>query len=71
MTTCGADKVFEKLSVRRGISIDIESMDLRQFGPLVRMGAIIFGGIVTMNLASTVTLKALRFASEKKRVKIG
>lgn len=70
MTTCGADKVFEKLSVRRGISIDIEGMDLRQFGPLVRMGAIIFGGIVTMNLASTVTLKALRFASEKKREKV-
>jgi len=56
--------------VRKGISIDIgrKGMNLRPVGPLVRMAAVIFGGVATLNLASTVTIKLLRFASEKKRV---
>lgn len=37
---------------------------------MISGAAVIFGGIVTLNLASTVTLKALHIVSEKKRVKI-
>ncbi|ESW26964.1 hypothetical protein PHAVU_003G161700 [Phaseolus vulgaris] len=45
-------------------------MNLRPLGPLVRMAAVIFGGVATLNLASTVTIKLLRFSSEKKREKV-
>lgn len=31
---------------------------------------VIFGGIATLNVASTLTIKALQFASDKKRVMI-
>ncbi|KAK7347481.1 hypothetical protein VNO80_22011 [Phaseolus coccineus] len=34
------------------------------------MAAVIFGGVVTLNLTSTVTIKLLRFASEKKRERV-
>ncbi|XP_061345302.1 protein BUNDLE SHEATH DEFECTIVE 2, chloroplastic [Gastrolobium bilobum] len=37
---------------------------------LVTGAAVILGGVVTLNLASTATLKALNFASELKRKKI-
>ncbi|KAJ7978879.1 Heat shock protein DnaJ, cysteine-rich domain containing protein [Quillaja saponaria] len=37
---------------------------------LVTGAAVILGGIFTLNMASTVTLKALQFASEAKRRKI-
>ncbi|KAL5183583.1 hypothetical protein HKD37_17G047445 [Glycine soja] len=45
-------------------------MNLRPLGPLVRMAAVIFGGVATLNLASAATIKVLRFASEKKREKV-
>ncbi|XP_014507384.1 uncharacterized protein LOC106767077 [Vigna radiata var. radiata] len=56
---------------RKGVSIDIGRQDMnpRPLVPLVRTAAVIFGGVVTLNLTSTVTIKLLRFASEKKREK--
>ena len=42
----------------------------RPLRTLVTGAGVILGGIATLNLASTVTLKALSFASETKRVKI-
>jgi hypothetical protein len=42
----------------------------RPFRTWIKGGAIIFGGIVTLNVASTLTLKAFQFASENKRVRI-
>ncbi|XP_040871773.1 uncharacterized protein [Glycine max] len=44
-------------------------MNLRPLGPLVRMAVVIFGGVATLNLASAATIKVLRFASEKKRLR--
>lgn len=41
----------------------------KQIGFLGASAAIIFGGFVTLNVASTITLGALRAASEAKRVK--
>lgn len=41
----------------------------KQVGFLGATAAIIFGGFVTLNVASTITLGALRAASEAKRVK--
>ena len=43
----------------------------KQVGFLGATAAIIFGGFVTLNVASTITLGALRAASEAKRVKAG
>ncbi|KAB1209029.1 hypothetical protein CJ030_MR6G010454 [Morella rubra] len=34
-------------------------------------GAIILGGLLTLNLASSVTIRAIRFSNEAKRRKIG
>ncbi|XP_027920501.1 uncharacterized protein LOC114178663 isoform X2 [Vigna unguiculata] len=58
--------------LRKGVSIFIRRQDMnpRPLAPLVRMAAVIFGGVVTLNLTSTVTIKLLRFASEKKREKV-
>jgi hypothetical protein len=42
----------------------------RPFRTWIKGGAIIFGGIVTLNVASTLTLKVFQFASENKRVRI-
>jgi hypothetical protein len=42
----------------------------RPFRTWIKGGAIIFGGIVTLNVGSTLTLKVFQFASENKRVRI-
>ncbi|BAT76389.1 uncharacterized protein HKW66_Vig0027280 [Vigna angularis] len=61
-----------RIWVRKGVSKDIgrEDMNPRPLVPLIRTAAVIFGGVVTLNLTSTVTIKLLRFASEKKREKV-
>ncbi|WJX90228.1 hypothetical protein P8452_72147 [Trifolium repens] len=41
----------------------------RPFRTWIKGGAVILGGIVTLNVASTLTLKAFQFASENKRKK--
>ena len=38
--------------------------------PLATVAAVIPGGLITLNLASTATIKAIRFASEVKLVKL-
>lgn len=38
--------------------------------PLATVAAVITGGLITLNLASTATIKAIRFVSEAKRVKL-
>lgn len=63
----GADDLFDKLGVRKSTALSMNPRPLRTW---VTGAAVILGGIATLNLASTVTLKALHFASEKKRVRI-
>ncbi|KAL4654007.1 hypothetical protein ACB092_01G347100 [Castanea dentata] len=38
--------------------------------PLATVAAVITGGLITLNLASTATIKAIRFVSEAKRRKV-
>uniref|UniRef100_A0A7N2R1V1 Uncharacterized protein n=1 Tax=Quercus lobata TaxID=97700 RepID=A0A7N2R1V1_QUELO len=38
--------------------------------PLATVAAVITGGLITLNLASTATIKVIRFASEAKRRKV-
>ncbi|KAI4335766.1 hypothetical protein L6164_014377 [Bauhinia variegata] len=45
-------------------------MNPRPLRTLISGAAVILAGILTLNLASTVTLQALQFTSEKKRQKI-
>ncbi|KAF7806361.1 Heat shock protein DnaJ, cysteine-rich domain containing protein [Senna tora] len=45
-------------------------MNPRPLRTLVTGAAVILGGIVTLNLASTATLKALHLVSENKRKKV-
>jgi len=42
----------------------------RPFPTWITGAFVVLGGIATLNVASTLTLKALHFASENKRVKI-
>ena len=38
--------------------------------PLATVAAVITGGLITLNLVSTATIKVIRFTSEAKQVKL-
>lgn len=60
-------QLFEKLPLKKFAHTKMIPKPIR---PLATVAAVITGGLITLNLASTATIKAIRFVSEAKRVKL-